>query len=389
MRVLRRRVLAVALWLGGICFASASAIQAEVSITQDAAPEARPAQTKDLAFIKPIEDGPVRLQTFRMQGELADYSHDGKWVVYDCKHQDGYYNIHVCRPDGTEDRPLSTLNNGLPHRHAGSPKWHPSMKYIVFAAEKKIHDGGSIEAIPGFGGRSNLWVMLADGTKAWQLTDTPNVKWSRVIIPTFSPDGTKLVWSEQIKENKSKWKNDGWAIRVADFVDAANRPELKNIRSFEPGGSAFYETYGFSPDGKKIIFCSNCRTPGFFLQQIFDIDADGSNMRMLTDGHHYHEHASYTPDGHHIVWMNSMSNKNHGTDWWMMNQDGSNKMRLTHFNQKGFPESCSRPVYACTAAWAPNGNEFLGCVQYSLIRQEGRIIHVGLSDSILPKTVSR
>jgi Tol biopolymer transport system component len=354
-------------------------------IVQNSVPEAREASTKDLAINTEVTDGPVRLQLFRSQGEGVEYSHDGKWVVYDCKHQDGYYNIHVCRPDGTQDRCLTTIDNGLPHRHAGSPTWSPSMKYIAFAAEKKVHEGGSIEAIPGFGGKSNLWVMLADGSKVWQLTDTPNFKWSRVIIPKFSPDGTKLIWAEEIRDHKNRFKFDGWAIRVADFVETPQGPQLRNIRSYEPGGPAFYETYGLSPDGKKIVFCSNCRTTGFFEQQIFVCDIDGSNMHMLSNGKKYNEHASYTPDGRHIVWMTSEGNPKHGTDWWVMDPDGSNKRRLTHFNLSGFPESCAKPVYACLAGWAPNGTEFLGCVQYGLIKQEGRIMHVSLDKDLLSK----
>jgi Tol biopolymer transport system component len=256
------------------------------------------------------------------------------------------------------------------------------MKYIVFAAEKKIHQGLSIEAIPGFGGRSDLWVMLADGSKAWRLTNTPNVRWSRVIIPKFSRDGNELAWAEQIKPSE-KLKVDGWAIRVADFVETPQGPKLQNIRTLTPGGSAFYETYGFSPDGSQIIFCSNCRTRGFFHQQIFVMDADGSNMQMLTDGKNYHEHASYSPDGRHIMWMTCQGNRNLGTDWWLMNPDGSNKRRVTHFNQRGFAESCARPVFACLAAWSPGGNELLGCVQYSLIKQEGRIVRMNLDKALL------
>lgn len=256
------------------------------------------------------------------------------------------------------------------------------MKYIAFAAEKAVHEGGSIEAIPGFGGRSDLWVMLADGTKAWPLTNTPNVKWSRVIIPQFSHDGSKLTWAEQIRPSKFA-RADGWSIKVADFVETNQGPRLQNMHTFEPGGSAFYETYGLSPDGTKIIFCSDCRTHGFFHQQIFDMDLNGSNMRMLTDGKNYHEHASYSPDGRHIIWMTSDGNRNAGTDWWIMNADGSNKRRLTHFNLRGYPESCPRPVFAVLVGWAPNGAECLGGVQYSLIKQEGRLIHMSLDESLL------
>jgi Tol biopolymer transport system component len=141
---------------------------------------------KAVFFNDPLTDDGVHLQLFRLQGEGVEWSPDGKWVVYDCKHRDGYYNIHVCRADGTQDRSLTTLNNGLPHRHAGSPTWHPTGRYIAFAAEKKVHQGGSVEAIPGFGGRSDIWVMLADGSKAWRLTQTEDIKSDGVLLPKFT-----------------------------------------------------------------------------------------------------------------------------------------------------------------------------------------------------------
>jgi hypothetical protein len=139
-------------------------------IRQNSVTEALVPSTTKLFFKDPLTDDGIHLQLFRLQGEGVEWSPDGKWVAYDCKHRDGYYNIHVCRADGTQDRSLTTLNNGLPHRHAGSPTWHPTGRYIAFAAEKKVHQGGSVEAIPGFGGRSDIWVMPADGSMAWPLT---------------------------------------------------------------------------------------------------------------------------------------------------------------------------------------------------------------------------
>jgi Tol biopolymer transport system component len=53
-----------------------------------------------------------------------------------------------------------------------------------------------VEAIPGFGDRSDIWVMLADGSKAWQLAQTEDIKSDGVLFPKFSHDGTKLAWTE-------------------------------------------------------------------------------------------------------------------------------------------------------------------------------------------------
>ena len=68
-------------------------------IRQNSAAEALVPSVTKLLFRDPLTDDGVHLQLFRLQGEGVEWSPDGKWVVYDCKHQDGYYNIHVCRAD--------------------------------------------------------------------------------------------------------------------------------------------------------------------------------------------------------------------------------------------------------------------------------------------------
>jgi Tol biopolymer transport system component len=111
--------------------------------------------------------------------------------------------------------------------------------------------------------------------------------------------------------------------------------------------------------------------------------ASGGNVRCLTDGHNYHEHASFSPDGQHIVWMTNQDNPSHGTDWWIMQADGSHKRRLTNFNLPGYPESGHWATFACLTHWAPNGMQLLGGIQYSLIKQEGRIFLISLDRSLL------
>lgn len=371
-----------------LAIGSGAAVAAALPIIkQKSVPEALVPATTRLMFADPVTDGDVGLELFRAQGESVEWSPDNQWVAYDCKHKDGYYNIHVCRPDGTEDRCLTTLDNGLPHRHAGSPTWDASGKYIAFAAEKAEHKGGSIEAIPGFGGRSDIWVMLADGSKAWRLTDTVDTRDDGVIIPKFSHDGRRLSWTQRVKAPKLFQPRAGfgdWVVKVADFVLGPDGPRLENIRTLQPGATGFYEAYGFSPDDRQIIFCSDFDRRSQWDSQIYVMDAsDGGHLRMLTSGKAYNEHASYSPDGKHIVWMTNVDNHDGGTDWWIMDAGGSNPKRLTHFNQPGYPESGKWPVYACLTHWAKDGRRLLGGVQYSLIKQEGKIYLMTLGDSVL------
>ena len=110
---------------------------------------------------------------------------------------------------------------------------------------------------------------------------------------------------------------------------------------------------------------------------------DGSHLRRLTHGFAYNEHASFSPDGRHIVWMTNLDNRNGGTDWWIMNADGSNPRQLTHLNQTGYGDSTHAPVYACLTNWSANGTQLLGAIQYSPLKQEGRIFLMTLDPSLL------
>jgi hypothetical protein len=42
--------------------------------------------------------------------------------------------------------------------------------------------------------------------------------------------------------------------------------------------------------------------------------------------------------------MSSQDNRNNGTDWWLMDADGSDQRRLTHFNLPGYPEGSGSAV---------------------------------------------
>jgi Tol biopolymer transport system component len=100
-------------------------------------------------------------------------------------------------------------------------------------------------------------------------------------------------------------------------------------------------------------------------------------MTALTEKD-YNEHAFYTPDGEQIVWMSNAEGTYGGTDWWMMNADGSDKHRLTYFNEPDNDQSMGSAVWAGLGSFSPVGDRFIGGMQLSLTTQEGRIVMVEL-----------
>jgi hypothetical protein len=67
--------------------------------------------------------------------------------------------------------------------------------------------------------------------------------------------------------------------------------------------------------------------------------------------------------GARLDWLGeriAFGNKRGGTDYWLMNADGSNKRRLTHFNPSGHPDFVERKVIVADLSWRPDGSAFAG-----------------------------
>ena len=224
--------------------------------------------------------------------------------------------------------------------------------------------------------------MNNTGTKAYKIVDIPSDMSHGVIAPRFSHDGKQIVWTDRKTAPNllNPTEQAGyWVIKIADFAFGATDsvPVVWNVRTLEPVSNAFYECYGFSPDDSKLIFCSDINQQSFLNEHIYTIDTTGGQLTKLTDKD-YNEHGSFSPDGTKIVWMSSTESTKGGTDWWMMNADGSSKTRLTYMNEPNSSQYAGHAVWAGLSAFSPEGNRFISGYQESLITQEGKIVMVEL-----------
>ncbi len=319
----------------------------------------------------------ARVTNFRDRGAQVDWSPTGDdRIAFAAKGGDGYYDVHLADPDGSNDVCVTCETPGLPRKHVGGPAWHPRGRYLALVVEKPVHPGSSFEALPGLGSYCDIWCVTPDGRRCFRLTDTPSDPDHGILIPRFSPDGRRLAWTERTKRPAlgNLTQTFGyWALKVADLAETNAGLSLKNIRTFEPGGSAFYEGYGFTRDGKRLLFCSSMHRPTVWDQNIYSMDATtGGDVRALTEKD-YNEHASTTPDGSSILWMSNKDSSRGGTDWWIMGVDGGNKRRITYFNERGHAHDMGQAVWAGLGSFAPDGTRFVGDVQLSLITQEATI----------------
>ena len=330
---------------------------------------------------------PISVAPFLANGYMVAWSHRANRIAYATRAPSGLFELHLTDPDGTNDVRFGANDPDMPRGHVGSPSWSPDGRWIAFEAEKPKHPGSHADAIPGFGGYSDIWVATPDGEHVYQLTDEPNDYDHGAMIPRFSPDGGRLAWTARVAAPRflsAKRAFGYWVLRVADFVVGdGGIPSLRNVRDYRATGDAFYEMGGFSPDGNKLAFTSDYATGKWWESQIYTIDLTTSRVEALTSSG-YNEHPSYTPDGR-IIWMSDSGIRPRvgslmpGTDWWLMAADGSHKQRLSYLNTPGHAEYAGKSMWAGTVAWSGDGRRFIGDVQTSLWTQAGKSIWVKLS----------
>ncbi|MHB8416498.1 MAG: TolB family protein [Myxococcales bacterium] len=309
---------------------------------------------------------------FEDGGYATDWSYARNQLAYEKTTPDGYDNVFIVNPDGTGESSPTYQNPLLPGKNVGCPVWSPDGEYLVVDVEQAAYSGPASHATCGLGTYQDLWAITPDGQHVWQLTDVPTAKDAGTMLPRFSING-ELMWTQVTgaPDILVPAKAFGtYSLQLAQFVVSDAGPSLQDIQTIAPVGSqplGFYESGSFSPDGTRFAFTSILATNNAWSSQIFTIDLGDGGIFQLTEADGgYNEHPRYSPDGKTISWMSTTENTGGGTDWWLMNADGSNHRRLTYFNQAGNPESNGMKAICGTVAWDPTGSYFIGDLDYNL-----------------------
>lgn len=313
-----------------------------------------------------------------------------KSVAYNRKDEKGYYKLFISDSLGNNEKAVE-FPGWRKDRHQWAEEWHPSGKYLFCYIEKeeyvkeKGHRRKPVDAIPGYGAYTDLWLVTRDGTQAWQLTNLPNHYSKGIIHSAISQDGTMFGWSERVLAPKFSDMNlaaGAYVLRVADFV-LDSIPHFENIRTFEPGGVlATNELDAISHDKTTLAFYSTFESKHLFRTPIYTLNMEtGEILKLTTES--FSQAPTYTPSGNKIVYMTGFEcdifpMQLQGADWWMMNPDGSEKKRITYMNKWNHPHSVNKFRLAGSLSFVSE-NSFLGGVMIKSLGLTGYTVKVTIT----------
>lgn len=294
-------------------------------------------------------------------------------VAYGKPDANGTYKIYLSDSLGNNETPLTYA--GWPtDRHQWAEEWDPTGQYLFCYVEKTTyateanHTRIPGDAIPGYGGYTDIWLLKRDGSQAWQLTNLANDYDHGVIHGAISQDGTLFAWTERI-QRPNIWDPNlvagAYVFKVAD-VTYTPTPSFSNIRTLQPGNVlAGGEVESISPDKSTIAVYSTFESQSIYATPLYTVNiATGQTFKMTTQS--FSQCPTYTPDGNHFVYMTGRDCdvfpwSLQGADWWIMNNDSTSKIRLTYMNLTGHPQCVNQYRLAGSLSFMSN-TSFLGGV---------------------------
>ena len=177
-----------------------------------------------------------------------------------------------------------------------------------------------------------ICVANADGSGVVRLTDLES---GLALGPSWSPDGRRIAFT--LLEDLSKGPSSVYVMNA----DGSNMKQLTDHPLVGLGPS-------WSPDGRQIAFLGSLGTGDEYQLAIYVMNADGSGVTRLVD---YDDEAlripgtlSWSPDGRQMAFTSFGTGDEYTSAIYVMNADGSSVRQLTdHTN------------YDASPVWSPDG----------------------------------
>lgn len=252
---------------------------------------------------------PKMVSTGKGRTTCGYFMPDGKHILYSSTH----LAADNCPP--------------VPERTPGKYVWPLYDSYEIFVADLEGNIVSQLTDTPGYNaeatispkgdkiiftstrtGDLELFTMDIDGSNVKQITH--NVGYDGGAF--FSPDGSKIVFrahhpekEEDIDEYKNLLKEgliqpSKMEIFVCD-ADGSNMKQVTNL------GGANWAPF-FHPSGEKIIFSSNFESERGFPFHIYMVDLNGENLERVTNSGTFDSFPMFSPDGKYLVFSSNRHN---------------------------------------------------------------------------------
>jgi Tol biopolymer transport system component len=175
----------------------------------------------------------------------GSYSADGKYIVF-CSNRSGKDNLelYVMDADGKNVRQLTKA----PGCYNGGPFFSPDGKRVIFRSDRKKKD------------HLQLYVINSDGTGEKALTDDLNwVFWA----PYWYKDGKHIIYTAANHAVKGRPNYDLWWMNVdtGKKVRITYHESADVLPVFSPDGTKLMWTSTRSPDGSSQLFIADFTPP--------------------------------------------------------------------------------------------------------------------------------
>ena len=252
-------------------------------------------------------------------GSTPAWAPDGTRIAFASdRDSNGHLDIYIMNADGSEIRRLT--NNPADD---WQPTWSPDGTRIAFASDRNSN------------GHLDIYIMNADGTNQHNITNNPA---SNDKEPAWSPDGTKIAFAS---DRNARWVNS-CDIYVMD-TDGSNVRRISNFPLYGNNDLSL----AWSPDGTKIAFdllSRGGRPVDAHHRDIYVMNADGSDIRRLTNNPAGDFEPTWSPDGTKIGFT---SDRDWNLEIYVMDADGSNQHNISNNSADDWEPAWS-PVLSTT-----------------------------------------
>jgi TolB protein len=326
---------------------------------EPSAPASQPPETPAESLALPGETHLANLRQLTFGGENAEayFSFDGTQLIFQSKRDGaGCDQIYAMKTDGSDVRRVSTGTGRTTcsffypdgrhilyaSTHAGGAAcppdpdfsrgyvWPVYDTYDIYRANPDGSDLQPLTTTPGYDaeatigpdgrivftsvrdGDMEIYSMNGDGTDVKRLTHRPGPDGG----PFFSKDGSLIVFrghelapGPEMDDYQTLLKEGLWRpTKLEIFVMNADGSDVRQVTN---NGKANFAPY-FHPDGRRIIFASNMDDPQQRNFDIYLINIDGTGLERITYNDTFDGFPMFSPDGTQLVFASNRHDAKEG-----------------------------------------------------------------------------